>query len=192
MLSGLDFAVFLLRLSLKFALPTIKKHLNARNVRYCAENKESFNFLLHIHNYLSLKVSGRQTKFFILSKIEAIDEAVVRTVKFATEAGFGDDALFGIDVAVREAVANAVRHGNKLDETKRVEITLNDLSEGLEILIRDFGEGFVVEDVPDPTDPENLLKSSGRGILFMHNFVDFVEWKRHAEGGMIVKMIKNR
>jgi serine/threonine-protein kinase RsbW len=134
-------------------------------------------------------VGGKQAKFFTLSKIEAIDEAVVKAVRFATEAGFGDEALFGIDMAVREAVANAVKHGNKLDETKRVEITLNDFSEGLEILVRDFGEGFVVEDVPDP---ENLLKNTGRGILFMHNFVDFVEWKRHAEGGMIVKMIKNR
>lgn len=137
-------------------------------------------------------MSEKQTKFSISSKIEAIDEAVQKAVAFASSAGFGDESLFGIDMAVREAVANAVKHGNKLDETKQVEITLNDLTDGLEILIRDFGKGFAVEEVPDPTNPENLLKASGRGILFMHNFVDKVEWEHHAEGGTIVKMIKNR
>lgn len=134
----------------------------------------------------------KEIKFSIPSKIEAIDEAVQKATEFAGQTGFGDDALFGIDMAVREAVANAVKHGNKLDESKEVEIALADRGEGLEITIRDFGEGFEVEEVPDPTNPENLLKASGRGILFMHNFVDQVEWKRHAEGGMIVKMTKNR
>ncbi|MEP6901585.1 MAG: ATP-binding protein [Actinomycetota bacterium] len=136
-------------------------------------------------------VGEKETKFSILSKIEAIDEAVQKATAFASNAGFGDDALFGIDMAVREALANAVKHGNQLDETKQVEVTLINLESGMEIMIRDFGKGFDVTEVPDPTNPENLLKASGRGILFMHNFVDKVEWQRHAEGGMIVKMIKN-
>ncbi len=136
-------------------------------------------------------VDEKETKFSISSKIEAIDEAVQKATAFASNAGFGDDELFGIDMAVREALANAVKHGNKLDETKQVEVTLVSLDGGIEIMIRDFGKGFDVTEVPDPTNPENLLKASGRGILFMHNFVDKVEWQRHAEGGMIVKMIKN-
>ena len=136
-------------------------------------------------------VGAKETKFSISSKIEAIDEAVQKATAFASGAGFGDEALFGIDMAVREALANAVKHGNKLDETKQVEVTLVSLDGGMEIMIRDFGKGFDVTEVPDPTNPENLLKASGRGILFMHNFVDKVEWQRHAEGGMIVKMIKN-
>lgn len=133
----------------------------------------------------------KETKFSIPSKIEAIDEAVQKATGFASAAGFADDAIFGVDMAVREALANAVKHGNKLDETKQVEITLSNLDEAMEIVIRDFGEGFDVEEVPDPTNPENLLKASGRGILFMHNFVDKVEWARHPQGGMIVKMTKN-
>lgn len=135
-------------------------------------------------------MNEKQTKISIPSKIESIDEAVVKAVSFAKDAGFGEDSIFGIDMAVREAVANAVKHGNKLDETKQVEITLSDESEGLEIVVRDFGSGFKVEDVPDPTNPENLLKEDGRGILFMQNFVDTVEWHNHPEGGMLVKMIK--
>ncbi len=133
----------------------------------------------------------KETKFSIPSKIEAIDEAVQKATGFASDAGFADDALFGIDMAVREALANAVKHGNKQDETKQVEITLVSLDEAMEVVIRDFGEGFDASQVPDPTNPENLLKASGRGILFMHNFVDKVEWKRHPQGGMVVKMTKN-
>jgi serine/threonine-protein kinase RsbW len=136
-------------------------------------------------------VGEKEIKFSISSEIEEIDEAVQKATAFASDAGFGDDALFGVDMAVREALANAVKHGNKLDETKQVEVTLINHGNGMEILIRDFGKGFDVEEVPDPTNPENLLKASGRGILFMHNFVDKVEWQRHPEGGMIVKMIKN-
>jgi len=110
----------------------------------------------------------------------------------AKRCGFGDDALHAIDMAVRESVANAVKHGNKLDETKQVEITFAESSQGLEITVRDFGRGFAVAEIPDPTNPENLLKADGRGVLFMRAFMDEVEWFNHAEGGMIVKMLKKR
>jgi serine/threonine-protein kinase RsbW len=132
-----------------------------------------------------------KSEFVLPSKLESIDEAVVAVVKFATNVGFTEDAIFGIDMAVREAVANAVKHGNRFDETKFVEITLSNTQEVFEVLIRDFGDGFEVEEVPDPTNPENLLKANGRGILFMNNFMDEVEWFNHPKGGTIVKMIKN-
>lgn len=133
----------------------------------------------------------KETTFSISSKIEAIDEAVTRAMTFVSAAGFGEESLFGIDMAVREAIANAVKHGNKLDESKDVEIGLSDDGAKLFITIRDFGDGFAIEDVPDPTNPENLLRATGRGILFMQNFVDVVEWERHADGGTVVKMTKN-
>ena len=137
-------------------------------------------------------MASEQTKISIPSKIESIDDAVVQTVDFAKQKGFTEDAIFGIDMAVREAVANAVKHGNCLDHEKSVEITLLFDTNGLEITIRDFGAGFSVEDVPDPTNPENIMKENGRGILFMQNFVDVVEWHNHPDGGMFVKMVKNR
>lgn len=126
------------------------------------------------------------------SRLESVEKAVVEIVNFARRAGFSEEAIYAIDMAVRESVANAVKHGNKLDETKQVEITLLNSSGGLEIIIRDFGEGFEVEEVPDPTNPENLLKADGRGILFMKTFMDEVEWSNHAGGGMIVKMLKRK
>lgn len=134
----------------------------------------------------------KQKNFSIPSKIEAIDDAVRQTTEFAADNGFGDEHLFGIDMAVREALANAVKHGNRLDETKPVEVALEFTGSDLTVQIRDRGSGFDVSAVPDPTNPENLMKASGRGILFMHNFVDRVEWSTHAEGGTIVKMTKSR
>jgi serine/threonine-protein kinase RsbW len=131
-------------------------------------------------------------KLVLPSKLESIDEAVLTAINFANEIGFGEDAVFPIDLAVREVVANAIKHGNKFDETKQVEITLEENNEGFEISVRDYGEGFAIESVPDPTNPENLLKASGRGILFMNNFMDKVEWFKHEKGGTIVKMLKKR
>lgn len=131
-------------------------------------------------------------KFQLPSRIQSIEEAAEAAAKFASDAGYGEDALYPIDMAVRESVANAVKHGNLLDETKSVEIEFQNLPEGLQITVRDFGKGFAVEEIPDPTNPENLLKASGRGVLFMRSFMDEVEWLNHAGGGMIVKMLKRR
>ncbi len=126
------------------------------------------------------------------SRLESVEEAAVRASEFASKSGFGEDEIYGVDMAVREVVANAVKHGNKLDETKNVEITLNNSEKGFEVFVRDFGAGFEVEEVPDPTNPENLLKEDGRGILFMQTFMDEVRWFNHEEGGMLVKMLKKR
>jgi serine/threonine-protein kinase RsbW len=126
------------------------------------------------------------------SRIESVDEAASMADEFARNRGFGDDFISAIDLAIRESVANAVKHGNKFDETKKVEVTFSDSPDGFEITVRDFGTGFAVEDIPDPTDPENLLKANGRGILFMRSFMDEVEWSNPSDGGLLVKMLKKR
>jgi serine/threonine-protein kinase RsbW len=126
------------------------------------------------------------------SRIESVDEAAIRADEFAKEQGLGDDFISSIDLAIRESVANAVKHGNKFDETKMVEVTLAKSAEGFEITVRDFGTGFEIEEVADPTNPENLLKSNGRGILFMKSFMDEVVWSKASGGGMRVKMLKRR
>ena len=124
------------------------------------------------------------------SEIGSVEKAASEAEKFARESGLGDELFFAIDMAVRESVANAVKHGNKFDADKPVEITFSNSDKGFRIEVRDHGRGFTVGDVPDPTDPENLLKADGRGILFMSNFMDEIEWENHAEGGMVVKMLK--
>lgn len=137
-------------------------------------------------------MSEEKKELNLPSLLESVDKAASEADTFARQNGFDDAALSAIDMAMREAVANAVKHGNKLDETKRVEVTFNNLEKGLEITVRDFGVGFAVEDVPDPTNPENLMKANGRGILFMRAFMEEVEWLNHEKGGMIVKMCKLR
>lgn len=111
---------------------------------------------------------------------------------FVKDNGLGDEFASAIDLAVRESVANAVKHGNRFDPDKDVELTLLRSSEGVEISVRDFGPGFHPEEIPDPTDPANLLKATGRGILFMRTFMDEVEWLNASGGGMIVRMTKRQ
>jgi serine/threonine-protein kinase RsbW len=126
------------------------------------------------------------------SRIEAINDAASAAVQFVKRAGMNDDAAYGVDMAVREAVTNAVLHGNRQDEAKQVEVRFKSSQDVLEISVRDQGKGFDLERVPDPTDPQNLLKTNGRGILFMRTFMDEVEWSHHPEGGTVVRMTKKR
>lgn len=132
----------------------------------------------------------KSLSFSIPSSIQAIDEAVARIVAFATEASFDEASVFGIDLAAREGLANAVKHGNLLDEEKLVRVTVTVSGGDLEISIVDEGAGFVPDEVPDPTDPANLLKDSGRGLLFIRNFMDDAEWLTAPEGGTLLKMHK--
>lgn len=126
----------------------------------------------------------------IPSRIEAVEEAAAVVSEFLSRAGVGDDALFGIEMAVREAVTNAVSHGNNLDETKFVEVGLKSFPDYFEIKVHDQGTGFNPSDIPDPTKEENILRTSGRGIFFMRNFMDEVEWSLDPKGGTTVRMTK--
>jgi len=126
------------------------------------------------------------------SRIESVDEAAIKADEFAKKQGLGEDFVSAIDLAIRESVANAVKHGNKFAEEKTVDLTLARTDEGFEITVRDYGTGFNVDEIPDPTNPENLLKTHGRGILFMRSFMDVVEWSNHEGGGLVVKMLKRQ
>lgn len=122
------------------------------------------------------------TELRFASRVQAVDEATAAVSEFLSRAGVSEEVAFGIDMAVREAVANAVVHGNKLDETKFVELSLRTLPEAVEICVHDQGSGFNPNDIPDPTQEANILKTSGRGVFFMRNFMDQVEWSVSANG----------
>jgi serine/threonine-protein kinase RsbW len=132
------------------------------------------------------------TELSLPSRIEAIQDAASAAAEFVNRLGLDEDAAFGVDMAVREAVTNAVLHGNHQDESKPVEVSFKSTPGMIEITVRDRGRGFDTGSVPDPTDPENLLKANGRGLLFMRTFMDEVEWSRHPEGGTVVRMLKKR
>lgn len=126
------------------------------------------------------------------SRIESVEEAALKAAKIAREWGYDDEFISALDLAVRESVANAVKHGNKFDDDKPVEVTFSHAEDGMAITVRDYGSGFAPEDIPDPTNAENLLKSTGRGILFMRSFMDEVEWSNPNGGGLIVRMLKRQ
>jgi serine/threonine-protein kinase RsbW len=90
-------------------------------------------------------------------------------------------------VALDEAFVNAVKHGNKNDPTKLIRIGAELSPKEASFTIEDEGEGFDVQTIPDPCDPANLFKSSGRGVLLIYNIMDEVEY--NAQGNR-VKMVK--
>ena len=139
-----------------------------------------------------MSVTEETVELKLPSRIESINEAAQATADAARRLGFSEDALFGVELAVREAVTNAVLHGNRRDESKPVEVGLSGTQAQLVITVRDRGEGFDPADVADPTAEENILKTSGRGILFMRTFMDEVTWERAPEGGTLVRMTKKK
>jgi len=139
------------------------------------------------------KTPARRTvKLDIASRFDMLD--VVQTVlqQLAGLAGFDEDANHYMSVAVRESVVNAIKHGNRMDENKRVEVVLNLGPEALEVAIHDEGKGFDPAGVGNPLAPENLLKADGRGIFFMRSFMDEVSYSFPTRGGTVVRMVKRR
>ena len=128
------------------------------------------------------------------SAFEMLDFVQVVSDHVSHSIGMDDDASHWISVAIRESVINAIKHGNRNDSSKRVFVEFETRSQTevqeLTIRVRDQGEGFDPETIADPLAPENLLKSSGRGIFLIRNFMDDVELRRAPEGGMEIRMLK--
>jgi serine/threonine-protein kinase RsbW len=137
---------------------------------------------------------GGTVRLQIHSNFDMVDFVQVISDRVGQLAGLDDDTVHWIGVAVRESVINAIKHGNREDFGKivTVEFTFRPTVDPRELVVRvlDQGEGFEPGDVADPLAPENILKSSGRGIFFMRSFMDDVVLQRAAEGGMEVRMTK--
>ncbi|MDX6613426.1 MAG: serine/threonine-protein kinase RsbW [Blastocatellia bacterium] len=136
-------------------------------------------------------VTAETTRLLLPSRIESVEQAAAAAAEIAERSGLGPDAAYGVDMALREAVGNAVVHGNKKDESKEVTVVFTSSPGVLEIEISDQGQGFDPESVPDPTAGENVMKTSGRGIFFMRTFMDEVSWTRTPAGGTKVRLVKH-
>src|SRR2546427_8377131 len=128
------------------------------------------------------------------SAFEMLDFVQVVSDHLSRGIGLDDDSRHWVSVAIRESVINAIKHGNRNDAEKHVFVefetaTRSDVPE-LAIRVRDEGEGFDPETVANPLDPENLLKSSGRGIFLIRNFLVDVRLQRAPEGGMEIRVVK--
>jgi serine/threonine-protein kinase RsbW len=128
------------------------------------------------------------------SAFDMLDFVQVVSDHIGRMAGLDEDSLHWVSVAVRESVVNAIKHGNKHDESKRVVVEFTPIPvhkpEELVIRVEDEGEGFDPEEIADPLAPENILKSSGRGIFLIRSFMDDVSLQRGKSRGMEVRMVK--
>jgi serine/threonine-protein kinase RsbW len=128
------------------------------------------------------------------SAFDMLDFVQVVSDHIGRMAGLDDDSLHWVSVAVRECVVNAIKHGNQNDESKRVVVEFSPVPphnpEELVIRVEDEGEGFDPEELPDPLAPENILRSSGRGIFLIRSFMDDVQLQRGQHRGMEIRMVK--
>jgi len=128
------------------------------------------------------------------STFDMLDFVQVVSDHVGHDVGLDDDAVHWVGVAIRESVINAIKHGNQNDSGKRVFVEfLVTAPEGgpeLTIRVRDEGEGFDPDHLANPLAPENMLKSSGRGIFLIRSFMDDVRLQRAPEGGMEIRMVK--
>jgi serine/threonine-protein kinase RsbW len=132
----------------------------------------------------------RTVKLDVASRFEMLDVVQTILAQVCRLVGFDDEAQHYMSVAVRESVVNAIKHGNRQDEGKRVHVQFTIHDRALEVEVRDEGRGFDPTVVPDPLAPENLLKAYGRGIFFMRQFMDEVTHSFPPKGGTVVRMLK--
>lgn len=91
-----------------------------------------------------------------------------------------EDHYGNILVAVTEAVNNAIYHGNKANPLKKIFVTFSSSNEAISITVRDQGDGFDFKHLPDPTDPKNLEKPTGRGVFLMHRLADTIKFSENG------------
>ena len=125
------------------------------------------------------------------STLESVDDAETEILKTAGEAGFDEDEQHRVGMSVRECMVNAVVHGNRYNRNKVVHVVVTLTSEKFTVRIVDQGEGFEVEEVPDPLNDNNLLRHSGRGLFLMGAFMDDVKVRKAVPEGTEVTLVKN-
>jgi serine/threonine-protein kinase RsbW len=132
----------------------------------------------------------RLVRLEFTSAFEMLDLVQVIGDNISKEFGLTEDEIHWVGVSVRESVINAMKHGNRYDAGKHVFVEFETTNWEMTIRVRDQGEGFEPQEVPDPLARENLLKTSGRGLFLIRNFMDDVRLERAPEGGMVMQMTK--
>ncbi len=135
-------------------------------------------------------MSSNRVSYTLDSTLDTVNSAEETATRMATEAGFDDEEVMKISMAVREAAVNAVLHGNAYDPNKKVTLAFERTPADLVIVIRDQGKGLDASKIPDPLAPDNLMKTSGRGIFLMRSFMDVVEI-HPSQTGTEFRMIKH-
>jgi serine/threonine-protein kinase RsbW len=125
-----------------------------------------------------------RSRFDELDLVDSVAEAVLHFLHF------GSEVVERISLAVREAAANAIQHGNGPESDEPVSIRFGLEGRELTIEVQDGGAGFDPDSLPDPLAPENLLNTGGRGILLMRSFMDDVAFSFQTDAGTLVTLRK--
>lgn len=141
-----------------------------------------------------MTAAAQTVRLDFYSTLDMLDLVQVVSDHVGRLSGLDEDSVHWVSVAVRESVINAIKHGNRGDAHKHVHVEFTPLGAhspgGIAIRVRDEGPGFDPATLPDPLAPENVLKSSGRGIFLIRSFMDEVVLQQAPEGGMEVVMVK--
>ena len=134
------------------------------------------------HSFQCLSISSE------LCSVRRVEQSLIAQLR---RHKYPDDCLFAVRLAVEEALANAIKHGNRLDPEKTVTIRFSVDPEKVRIIITDQGQGFDPTSVPDPTTDEHLEDPSGRGITLMHAYMDEVVYNSRGNEVRMLKRISS-
>ena len=143
----------------------------------CVDKKE---LIQELHEKIEFEVPS------VISLMHSILDYLIKRVE---KLGVIKPEQSNLFVALDEAFVNAVKHGNKFDANKLVRITADVSPEEARFTVEDEGDGFNVAEIPNPLDPQNLFKTSGRGVLFIYNIMDEVKYN---ERGNRLTMVKRK
>jgi serine/threonine-protein kinase RsbW len=134
--------------------------------------------------------SARQFHLTIGSRFENIELVQMAVDEALGERGVSEDVRHWVGLALREAVANAIKHGNRQDPSKRVDVAVELGDSAVSLAVADEGPGFDPDGVRDPLAPENRFRADGRGIFYMRRFMDEVSYSFAPGGGTVVTLRK--
>ena len=122
------------------------------------------------------------------SRFDAVPEFSASVIEqLCQELSLTETEIFDIKLVLEESLTNAIKHGNHMDSDLFVEVSIVTEGRNLVITVKDQGQGFDVSRVPDPTQKEQLMKTSGRGVYLMRKLMDEV---RYCDGGHTIIMTK--
>lgn len=177
-------------------LPACKAGEHVKAFKFCASNfrrdefdeNELRNFIETVLNYKNrfvdkadlVKELHEKIEFELPSSISPMHSILDYLLKRVEKQGVVKPEKSNLFVALDEAFVNAVKHGNKFNAEKLVRITAELSKKEATFTVEDEGEGFDVNSIPNPLEPENLFKASGRGVLFIYNIMDEVKYNERG------------
>lgn len=123
----------------------------------------------------------------IESRPTAIVEVCEQLLSEVKANDFSEEDVFAVHLALEEAFINAIKHGHKMDTSKKVKIDYSVGMDKVEVSMADLGNGFDPDSIPDPRVGKNIYKTEGRGLLLMRSYMDVVEFNKRGNGVRMVR-----